>query len=227
MNNLEVHNVNKSSNDVIWVDVKVENQPLSMELDTGSAVSILPHDIFVERFRDKKLEKTSTVLKTYTGEQIVPLGCLSVQPFCEHLDQSCILPLYVVQTKGPVLMGRDWLHKLRLDWKTIKLLKFSDPSHENSGATTQEKLKNLLDTYAEVFDDKLGTLKSAKAKITLKEGSQPQFRKARQVLYSLRPKVEKEPKRLQSEGILSKVEWKEDGSVRICGDLSEQYPLPI
>ncbi len=64
LNNLEVHNVNKSSNDVIWVDVKVENQPLSMELDTGSAVSILPHDIFVERFRDKKLEKTSTVLKT-------------------------------------------------------------------------------------------------------------------------------------------------------------------
>ena len=30
LNNLEVHNVNKSSNDVIWVDVKVENQPLSM-----------------------------------------------------------------------------------------------------------------------------------------------------------------------------------------------------
>ena len=244
LNNLEVHNVNKSSNDVIWVDVKVENQPLSMELDTGSAVSILPHDIFVERFRDKKLEKTSTVLKTYTGEQIVPVGCLSVQ--VEHLDQSCILSLYVVQTKGPVLMGRDWLHKLRLDWKTIKLLKFSDPSHENSGATTQEKLKNLLETYAEVFDDKLGTFKSAKAKITLKEGSQPQFRRARQVPYSLRPKVEKELKRLQSEGILSKVEWsdwatpivpvpKQDGSVRICGDFkgtvnptlqAEQYPLP-
>ena len=145
-----------------------------------------------------------------------------------------------------MLMGRDWLHKLRLDWKTIKLLKSSDPSHENSGATTQEKLKNLLDTYAEVFDDKLGTLKSAKAKITLKEGSQPQFYRARQVPYSLRPKVEKELKRLQSEGILSKVElsdWatpivpvpKQDGFVRICGDFkgtinqtlqAEQYPLP-
>jgi hypothetical protein len=76
------------------------------------------------------------------------------------------------------------------------LLKSSDPS-----TTTQEKLKNLLDTYAE-----LGTFKSAKARITLKEDSQPQFRKARQVPYSLRPKVEEELKRLQSEGILSKVE---------------------
>ncbi|CAB4044385.1 Hypothetical predicted protein, partial [Paramuricea clavata] len=143
-------------------------------------------------------------------------------------------------------MGRDWLHKLCLDWKTIKLLKSSDPSHRNPGTTTQEKLKNLLDTYAEVFEDKLGTFKSAKARITLKEGSQPQFRKARHVPYSLRPKVEEELKRLQSEGILSKVEWsdwatpivpvpKQDGSVRICGDFkgtinptlqAEQYPLP-
>ena len=76
--------------------------------------------------------------------------------------------------------------------------------------------------------------------------SQPQFRKARQVPYSLRPKVDEELKRLQGEGILSKVEWsdwatpivpvpKQDGSVRICGDFkgtinptlqAEQYPLP-
>ncbi|CAB4043692.1 Hypothetical predicted protein [Paramuricea clavata] len=147
---------------------------------------------------------------------------------------------------SPVLCYRDWLHKLRLDWKTIKLLKSSDSSHRNPGTTTQEKLKNLLDTYAEVFEDKLGTFKSAKARITLKEGSQPQFRKARHVPYSLRPKVEEELKRLQSEGILSKVEWsdwatpivpvpKQDGSVRICGDFkgtinptlqAEQYSLP-
>ncbi|CAB4019155.1 uncharacterized protein K02A2.6-like [Paramuricea clavata] len=227
LNNLEVHNVNKSNNDVIWVDVKVENQPLSMEIDTGSAVSILPCDMFLEKFRDKKLEKTTTVLKTYTGELIVPVGCLTMQ--VEYLDQLCLLPFHVVQTKGPVLMGRDWLHKLRLNWKTIKLLKASDPSHRNPGTTTQGILKNLLDTYAEVFEDKLGTFKSAKARITLKEGSQPQFRKARQVPYSLRPKVEEKLKRLQSEGILSKVEWsdwatpivpvpKQDGSVRICGD---------
>ena len=126
-------------------------------------------------------------------------------------------------------MGRDWLHKLRLDWKTIKLIKSSDSNHVDPDMTTQQQLESLLDTYADVFEDKLGTFKSAKAKITLKEGSQPQFRKARQVPYSLRPKVEEELKRLQSEGILSKVEWsdwatpivpvpKQDGSVRICGD---------
>jgi hypothetical protein len=103
-----------------------------------------------------------------------------------HIQRAC----RAQQTQGP---GRPSprsryqksLHKLRLDWKTIKLLKSSDPSHINPGTTTQEKLKNLLDTYAEVFEDKLGSFKSAKARITLKEGSQPQFRKARQVPYSL------------------------------------------
>jgi len=62
----------------------------------------------------------------------------------------------------------------------------------------------------------------------------------------LRPKVEEELRRLQNEGIVTKVEWsdwatpivpvsKKDGSVRICGDYkgtvnpeqqAEQYPLP-
>ena len=63
--------------------------------------------------------------------------------------------------------------------------------------------------------------------------------------YALKPKVE-ELRRLQNEGILTKVEWSEwatpivpvpqqDGSVRLCGDYkitvnpelqAETYPLP-
>ena len=126
--------------------------------------------------------------------------------------------------------SRIWpLHKLRFDWKTIKLLKTSGSGHDNPCITTQQKLENLLDTHAMIFEDKLETLKSAKGKITLKESSQPHLRKARQVSYSLRPKVEEELKILETEGILLKTEWsdwatrivavpKQDGSVHICGD---------
>ena len=104
----------------------------------------------------------------------------------------------------------------------------------------------MLDKYSDVFEDKLGTFKSAKAKLTLKEDSQAHLCKARAPPYALRPKVEEELRRLQNEGILTKVEWsdwatpivpvpKKDGSVRICGDYkgtvnpelqAEQYPLP-
>ena len=47
-----------------------------MELDTGSAVSIIPHDLYEEKFNDKPLHKTELMLQTYTGESIVLLGVL-------------------------------------------------------------------------------------------------------------------------------------------------------
>ena len=42
----EVHNVRKQSNDIIWVDLDVDGKPLKMELDTGSAVSIISFDLY-------------------------------------------------------------------------------------------------------------------------------------------------------------------------------------
>ena len=72
-------------------------------------------------------------------------------------------------------------------------------------------------------------LKNTKAKLTLKENSQPKFCRARQVRYALRPKVEAELTKLQNANILTKVEWsewaspivpviKKNGNVRLCGD---------
>ena len=160
----------------------------------------------------------------------------------EYKDQQpLLLDLYVVKNKGPVLMGRDWLYKIRPDWYAIKSLKASQ-----TPPIAKERLQTMLDKYSDVFEDKLETFKSAKANLTLKEDSKAHFCKARAVPDALRPKVKEELRRLQNEGILTKVEWsdwatpivpvpKKDGSVRICGDYkgtvnpelqAEQYPLP-
>ena len=97
----------------------------------------------------------------------------------EYKQQKFLLDLYVVKTKGPVLMwmGRDWLNRIRLDWKTIKSLRVGGASTPD----VEQRLQNLLNLYSDVFEDKLGTLKSAKASLTLKEGGQLRFCKARQV----------------------------------------------
>ena len=87
----------------------------------------------------------------------------------------------------------------------------------------------MLDKYSDAFENRLGTFISAKAKLTLKDDSQGRFLKARPMPYALKPKVEEELRRLQNEGIFTKVEgseWatpivpvaKKDGSVRLCGD---------
>jgi hypothetical protein len=69
-----------------------------------------------------------------------------------------------------------------------------------------------LDEYSEVFQEEIGTLKLTKAKLPLKEGYQPKFCKARPVPYTLKPRVDAELKRLESEGILEKVTFSEWGN---------------
>eukprot|EP00079_Xenopus_tropicalis_P035744 XP_017949515.1 PREDICTED: uncharacterized protein K02A2.6-like [Xenopus tropicalis] len=192
-------------------------------------------------FKDTPLQKTKLLLKTYTGQKIVPLRVLNAK--VEYNNFKGQLDLYVVETGGPALWGREWLHKIPIDWKSIKML--HSVSAENSKPV--EQLKAILAQASEVFKDGMGTLKHIKANICLEENAQPKFHKARPVPYSIRPKVEAELDRLEQNGVISKVSWsdwgtpivpiiKRDGSVRICGDFkvsinpvlqSDKYPLPL
>lgn len=59
---------------VIWVSPEVQGRVIKMELDTGSAVSILLYKQYKKRFGHMKLAKSDITLKTYTGEKITPKG---------------------------------------------------------------------------------------------------------------------------------------------------------
>ena len=182
---------------------------------------------------------TNAISKTYSGGKIQPERKLLVR--VEHNNQAKDLTLHVVKKQEPALFGRDWLHQIQLDWKRICAISKEQPTQD-----TPKKLEKLLDKYSEVFKDEIGTLKSTKAKLTLRKGSKPKFCKVRPVPYAMKPKVEVELKRLETEGILHKVkssDWstpivpvaKANGTVRICGNFkitlnpqlqTEEYPLP-
>ena len=205
---------------------------------SGSAVSVLPLSKYNTTFKSSKLLPTTTVLKTYTGEKIQPVGVLNVQ--VKYREEMQKLNLYVVETEGPALFGRDWLGKITLDWKAINTLATTPPGNLST------RLQEILDKYSDVFEEDIGLLKTTKAKLNLKENSQPKFCKARQVPYALRPKVEAELTKLQNDGILTKVDWsewatpivpviKKNDNVRLCGDFKQtinpvlhvqQYSLP-
>jgi len=92
----------------------------------------------------------------------------------------------------------------------------------------------------------LGKLENIQARLTVVDTAEPNFLKARQLPYALKPKVEAELDQLEKEGVLSKVdysEWatpivpvvKRDNTVCICGDFKttlnpvlqvDKYPLP-
>ncbi|CAC5364000.1 unnamed protein product [Mytilus coruscus] len=216
-------------------NVKIDNKFVEIEVDTGSALSIIPKKEFDQMFPNRKLDSTDVILRTFSGEKFKPLGVTAVN--VNYNDQIEILSLYVVQKGGGILFGRDWLRKIRLDWSKINKV-----SVENVNVKTKE----LLDQHASVFSDNIGCVKGIKGNLIMKDNVKPVFMKARPIPYALRPKVEQELDRLEEEGIISKVptsEWatpivpvvKKSGGVRICGDFKvtinqqlqvDQYPLP-
>ncbi len=215
--------------------LKVDEKDLLMEVNTGASVSLISETTFQEVWgKDATLliQPAKVKLCTYTGQEISVVGSTVVRVQSDEKVEH--LPLLVVSGRGPCLLGRDWLTKLRLDWKSIFNLR------------TREGVEDLLERHSEVFKPELGTVRGMKAKLFVDPEARPQFCKARSVPYALRPKVEAELERLEKEDIIVPVkvsDWatpivpvlKSDGTVRICGDYRltvnaalklEVYPLP-
>ena len=94
-----------------------------MELDIGSAVSVISHVDYRKYFPTLPLDSTCVTLKTYSGEKIIAEGVMHVN--VQYNNQRANLDLYVVRKGGPPLFGREWLHHFQLDRKEIKSLKIS------------------------------------------------------------------------------------------------------
>ncbi|XP_038069806.1 uncharacterized protein K02A2.6-like [Patiria miniata] len=236
---LGVNNLDHRKDSTIWLTPSINGTNIRMELDTGSAVSVISKADYQRHFANSKLESTPVKLQTYTGEKVSPVGCLQVD-IC-YQEQRHTGLLYVVQRGGPALFGRDWLAHFKLDWPSIFAI-----SSEHPPVNMEAKLQALLDSYPELFKDEIGERTDIRAKLTLKDNAHPVFLKARQVPYALRPQVEAEHAKLQQQNIISPVEtseWatpivpvpKKNGGVRICGDFKvtvnanlhvDHYPLP-
>ena len=225
----------KTPKDAIWVSPRINGTKVTMELDTGSAVSVIPVSIFKKQFPKTKLQPTPVHLRTYCGNRLRTLGKTTVA--IELNGQKAQDDVYIVDSTGPPLFGRTWLRKLQLDWKEI----------HSVTASPKERLDKLKERYTEIFKTDLGCLQGVYGSLSLCKDATPKFVKARPVPYALRPKIESELVRMEAEGIVTPIQWSEwatpivpvvkpNGTVRICGDLKvtvnpqlkvDQYPLPL
>ena len=133
------------------LEPKVNGVILPMELDTSASVSIISQKVWEGIFSKTQLQKSDTLLKTYTGEKPQVLGQLQVQ--VGYGDQVQLLPLLVVAGSGPSLWGRNWLPAIQLNWAHIRQV------HMGLGP--------LLQKYKEVFEKELGTLQGIEVKLTV------------------------------------------------------------
>jgi hypothetical protein len=214
----------------------------TMELDTGSAVSIMPKHLFSTLFPGKKLEKTNAVFRTYTKEIFHPCGQTSVNVNYNGKDHEDFR-LFVVNENYRALFGRDWFRRIPLDWNDIKKV------HAVNSITktdVQKKVKEILDAHAAVFENSLGKMKDVKVELKMEPDARPVFHKARPVPYALKTAIEEEYSRMEKLDIWEPVSSsryaspavhviKLDKSIRVCGDykvsinktlMDETYPLP-
>ena len=219
----------------ITAQLKINGVQLTMEVDTGAAVSIISERTQKKAFPKASLQKTTVKLRTYTEEPMSVLGEMQVD--VTYQQSTHVLTLYVVQGIGPTLLGRNWLQYIRLDWRSLGI------------ATVQEvpsPADALLKKYEAVFQEGVTTMRSFKANLQLKSDVVPRFHRPRPVPFALREAVGQELDRMEASGVLERVShsnWaapivpvpKKDGQIRICGDFKvtvnpvlqvDQYPLP-
>ena len=110
-----VLNVDKSA---IIVRPTVNSVVLSMELDTGSAISIIPVDVYQSKFANCQLQPSNKVLRSFTSKSVPCKDMFKVN--VQYNSHNVDLVLYVVPDSRHVLFGRDWLEAIKLDWTEIK-----------------------------------------------------------------------------------------------------------
>ena len=121
----------------IMVELTINGQKTTMELDTGAAVSVISTQTKTEMFPQTRLMSSTLILTTYTGEQLEVAGQILVE--VKYGRQVQQLPLYVVKGNGPSLMGRNWLHHIKLNWQSLKMASLPDTKQQTIKVTVYWK----------------------------------------------------------------------------------------
>jgi len=213
----------------ITAQVNLNGQPLTMEVDTGAHVSIIPLHIWRKSWQDVQIKPTKLQLSTFSEAPLTVIGEA-------HLDvayeaQRFTAPIVIVKEGRTPLLGRNWLAQVQLNWSSICAVRSS---------------ADILDEFPGVFSAGLGKIHDHEAIIHIAPEAVPKCYSARPLPYAVKPKVDIELDRLIAEGVLVPVdaaEWatpivaitKKDESIRLCGDFkvtlnahiqSNIHPIP-
>ena len=90
-----------------------------MEMDTGAAITIASQKVLENELGKKLVLKPTTIrLKFHDGTLRKPKGVVQVE--VNDGSQSLKLPIVVTDGEGPILMGRNWISRVDLNyWEII------------------------------------------------------------------------------------------------------------
>ena len=224
----------------IYAQMLVQNKPVRFQLDTGSAVSILPLALVPDGVT---LKPSTKVLRTYDGTKLSPAGTVMMTLVNPQTQQQHPINFEVVRADHMPLLGASAV--LELNLLTINESNFVRVDAVNEGPLPTTK-SAILDNYAAVFDNTLGNLPGPPVHLQLDPTVQPIILPARKLPLAMEQPVKSELARLVDAGVLEPVDkptrWvnqmsvveRPNGKLRICLDprglnsalMREHHTLP-
>ncbi|XP_043285706.1 uncharacterized protein [Venturia canescens] len=228
-----------------WVELLINHKRVKMEVDLGSAISVISLQEKNRLFPTVALTDTQRRFKAFDGRRVYPARVLK-DVAVEFGNIKKNLSLYVITGVNHPLLGREWLVALQQWPIQFKKIKESDECNHIQEGVEEGKFSKICDNYRAVFTPGVGLFKKGTLDLKVKPGSIPKCLKARPIPLALKPLVENEIKRLLKSNILKPVEYsqwttpivpvlKGDGSVRVCGDFKltlypvleiDHFPMP-
>ena len=237
---------------LLRITVKLNGKGVKLNLDTGSEANVIDETTH-SSIGSPPVKKCQEKAKLFDG---------SLKPFIgkgkatfEFNGISFVDNFYLVKKGSLNLLSRQMMDKFglldelkqKINIAAVGIKTFGEDKKKNPPAAYKNEVDNLKEKFANVFNSKLGHCKKMKAHITLKEGVQPIYRRARPVPYNSKEVIDRELDRLENIGVIEKVEhssWaapilvvkKPDGSARLCIDYStglnsaledHTHPLPV
>lgn len=220
----------------MFLEVRINDQEVQLQIDTGSAVTIINWPTY-EKLGSPPLHPFNTKLRSFTNDVISVEGAFTAR--VQYGQQTISARILVVASLTTTnILGLDVFHGLGME--------IHDTTPAVRNITHQELTEHFRNQFPLVFTPSTEGVKDFEASISLLPHAVPKFCKARPVPYALRDKVRQELQRLQDEGIISPVthsRWatpivlapKPNGAIRICGDfkhtinsqsIADSYPIP-
>ncbi|XP_062535711.1 uncharacterized protein LOC134204921 [Armigeres subalbatus] len=132
-------------NEACHVKVFVEKSVLMMEIDCGSAETVISEELFLRNFEHSKLSSCNKKLAVIDGKRLKVLGKISVSVQLKGKKQQLFMIVLRCDNDFIPLMGRTWLDCFYAGWRDI----FSNPRIKDEGIykleeeSVIEELKNI------------------------------------------------------------------------------------
>ena len=145
-----------------------------MEVDTSACCSTVSKNVYDAELSDYPIQPVGVILRNYSGEKIPVVGKITVP--VKYENQEHILDLIVLDL--PALFGRDWLSRIRVDWRNVFNVKVEATKNEiliPKSETFAAQFNYVLEEHKMLLSTQGSGIKGFNGSLKIKEGVKPVF----------------------------------------------------